>query len=118
MVLVAEIGGRIAGMSSAGLARDRTLGFDGEVYTLYIDPAYYAQGAGRSLLAAAFAGLAKQGCRSCVIWAHAQNNARYFYERMGGKLVAERVAQLAGDPVPEIAFGWTSLEPVQPSAAR
>jgi len=118
MVLVAEIGGRMAGMLSAGPARDRSLGFDGEVYTLYVDPAHYGEGAGRSLLAAAFARLAKQGCRSCVIWAHAQNNARFFYERMGGKLVAERTAQLAGDPVPEIAFGWASLEPVQPSAAR
>ncbi|MBV8977292.1 MAG: GNAT family N-acetyltransferase [Alphaproteobacteria bacterium] len=118
IVLVAEIGGRVAGMLSAGPSRDRTLGFDGEVYTLYVDPAHYGEGAGRNLLAAAFSQLRKRGCRSCLIWAHAQNHARFFYERMGGRLVAERTAKMMGDPVPEVAFGWKSLETVQQSPAR
>jgi len=119
LVLVAEIEKRgVVGMTSAGPSRDRTLGFDGEVYTLYIDPAYYGQGAGARLLNGAFAQLRKRGCKSCVIWAHAQNNARFFYERMGGRLVAERTARMMGDPVPEVAFGWKTLELVERSTAR
>jgi GNAT superfamily N-acetyltransferase len=119
LVLVAELEKHgMVGMLSAGPSRDRTLGFDGEVYTLYVDPAFYGQGAGAKLLSGAFAQLRKRGCRSCVIWAHAGNNARFFYERMGGRLVAERTARMMGDPVPEIAFGWKTLELVERSEAR
>jgi L-amino acid N-acyltransferase YncA len=119
LVLVAELEKHgVIGQLSAGPARDRTLGFDGEVYTLYIDPAFYGQGAGARLLSGAFARLRKRGSRSCVIWAHAKNNARFFYERMGGRLVAERTARMMGDPVPEIAFGWKTLELVERSEAR
>jgi GNAT superfamily N-acetyltransferase len=99
----------IIGMTSFGRARDGALGLDGEVYTLYVDPGYLGRGAGRALLSASFSGLAARQCRSCVIWAHAQNNARFFYEAMGGKPVAERVTQLTGAPTPEIAFGWASI---------
>jgi hypothetical protein len=47
-VLVAErpeIG--IVGMTSFGAARDSSLGLDGEIYTLYVDPAHFGGGAGR-----------------------------------------------------------------------
>ncbi|MDE2181502.1 MAG: GNAT family N-acetyltransferase [Alphaproteobacteria bacterium] len=99
----------VVGMASAGPARDAGLGFDGEVYTLYVDPAFYGRGAGRALLKGAFQALRKKGMTSCVIWAHARNNARFFYEAMGGRLIAERQAQLMGELVPETAFGWKTL---------
>ncbi|HEY5347544.1 MAG TPA: GNAT family N-acetyltransferase [Rhizomicrobium sp.] len=99
----------VIGMASFGRARDGALGLDGEVYTLYVDPAFLGRGAGRALLSAAFAGLSARKCDSCVIWAHAQNNARFFYEAMGGRLVAERVNRLMGTPTPEAAFGWTEI---------
>jgi GNAT superfamily N-acetyltransferase len=110
MVLVAEDEkGRIIGMSSMGRARDAGTGYDGEIYTLYIDPLMTGRGAGRSLLAGAFAALAERGYAKCIIWAHAGNPARFFYEAMGGKAVAERTTAMMGVPVPEIAFGWARL---------
>jgi L-amino acid N-acyltransferase YncA len=108
----------IVGMASLGPSRDAVLGFDGEVYTLYVDPAFYGRGVGRALLKSAFASLRKNGMTSCVIWAHARNNARFFYEAMGGRLVAERSAQLMGEPVPEAAYGWKTLAVAERSAAR
>lgn len=99
----------ILGMASFGPARDRALAFDGEVYTLYVDPSFYGQGVGRALLRAAFADLRARGFSSCVIWAHAKNPARFFYEAMGGRLVASRTAHMMGDAVPEAAFGWPRL---------
>lgn len=109
-VLVAEspIHG-IIGMASFGVARDRGLGLDAEVYTLYVDPAHFGCGAGRALLKGAFAALHVRGFSSCVIWAHAHNPARFFYEALGGRLVAERHTRMMGDPVPEIGFGWPKL---------
>ena len=118
-VLVAEDGARgILGMTSFGPSRDRILGFDGEVFTLYVDPGVYGNGIGRALLSGAFDWMAARDYGSCVIWAHAKNNARFFYEKMGGRLVAERSARMMGDPVPEAAFGWRRLALAEKSAVR
>jgi ribosomal protein S18 acetylase RimI-like enzyme len=99
----------IVGMTSLGRARDSGLGYDAEIYTLYVDPAHTGRGLGRALLSGAFAALAERGHTRCVIWAHARNPARFFYEAMGGKLIAERTTAIGGVPVPEVAFGWPKL---------
>jgi GNAT superfamily N-acetyltransferase len=118
-VLVAEDAkAGIVAMASLGASRDRGFGYDGEVYTLYVDPNYVGRGAGRTLLTGAFAVLRARGFTSCVIWAHAQNNARFFYETMGGRSVAERKARMMGDMVPEVAFGWKKLALAVRSHAR
>lgn len=109
IVLVADSNQGIIGMASLGPARDRALGFEGEIYTLYVDPAYFGMGVGRALLKGGFSVLRQQGMSNCVIWAHARNNARFFYEAMGGRLIAERTAKLMGEPCPETAFAWKVL---------
>ena len=108
----------IVGMASCGRARDHALPFDGEIYTLYVDPALYGCGIGRALLSGAFGWMADREYESCVIWAHAKNNARFFYEKMGGRLVAERAAKMMGDPVPEAAFGWRKLALAERASSR
>jgi ribosomal protein S18 acetylase RimI-like enzyme len=119
IVLVAENPeAGLVGMASFGRSRDRALGFDGEIYTLYVDPAHFGRGAGRALLNEAFAMLRQRGFTSCVIWAHSGNNARFFYETMGGRTVAERKARMMGDLVPETAFGWKTLALAERSHAK
>ena len=109
-VLVAESADfGIVGMASFGPARDGAAGFDGEVYTLYVDPSFFNRGVGKALLRGAFDDLRRRGYSSCIIWAHARNPARFFYEAMGGRLIAERMARLMGDAVPETGFGWRKL---------
>jgi ribosomal protein S18 acetylase RimI-like enzyme len=110
VVLVAEDANHGAiGLCSLGAARDKALGFDGEVYTLYVDPAFLGQGVGRALLAGAFETFKQKKLRSCIIWAHAKNNAAFFYEAMGGRRVATRTTRLLGELTPEIGFGWRQL---------
>jgi len=109
-VLVAEEPGfGPVGLCSLGRARDRALGFEGEVYTLYVDPAFLGRGTGRALLCGAFEALKERKLRSCLIWSHARNNACFFYEAMGGRRVATRTTRLMGELTPEIGFGWTRL---------
>ena len=109
-VLVAEDSrGNIFGMTSLGRARDSDLGFDAEVYTLYVHPLVMGRGVGRALLAGAFSALSQTGHANCMIWAHAKNPARYFYEAMGGKLIAERTTNMMGMLVPEAGYGWGEL---------
>ncbi|MGH6872807.1 MAG: GNAT family N-acetyltransferase [Rhizomicrobium sp.] len=117
-VLVAELGDHgVIAMSSFGPSRDAPGGFDGEVYTLYVDPAHFGQGAGRALLRAAFLNLRQQGFSRCVIWMHARNNSRFFYEKLGGRVIAERTIAMMGGPVPELAFGWPRLALAEASRA-
>jgi GNAT superfamily N-acetyltransferase len=101
--------GAVLGMTSMGRARDLALGYDAEIYTLYVDPLMTGRGAGRALLRGAFQALGERGHLRCVIWAHAHNPARFFYEAMGGKLIAERTTSMMGVTVPEAAFGWPKL---------
>ena len=55
VVYVAEAeNGKLAGMTSMGRARDSGLGYDAEIYTLYVDPMMTGRGIGRALLAGAF----------------------------------------------------------------
>jgi ribosomal protein S18 acetylase RimI-like enzyme len=113
-VLVAEDAGHgPIGLASLGAARDHALGYDGEIYTLYVDPAFLGRGAGRALMAGAFETFKARKLRSWLVWAHAQNNACFFYERMGGKRIATRTISLMGAPTPEVGFGWR-----QPAAHR
>jgi ribosomal protein S18 acetylase RimI-like enzyme len=99
----------VIGLCSLGRARDGGLGFEGEVYTLYVDPAFLGRGAGRALLCGAFEAFKDRKLRSCLIWAHARNNACFFYEAMGGRRVATRTTRLMGELTPEIGFGWKRL---------
>jgi ribosomal protein S18 acetylase RimI-like enzyme len=109
-VLVAEsLQHGVVGMTSFGPAQDKAMGYDSEVYTLYVAPGFFGCGIGSALLGAGFRALRTSSYTSCVIWAHARNPARYFYETMGGRLVAERVRRMLGTAVPEAAFGWTNL---------
>lgn len=109
-VLVAEdaTAGAI-GLTSLGAVRDGALGFEGEIYTLYVDPAFMGRGVGRALMAGAFQTFKDRKLRSCLVWSHAQNNACFFYETMGGHRVATRNTRLMGETTPEVCFGWKQL---------
>ncbi|HKD46873.1 MAG TPA: GNAT family N-acetyltransferase [Rhizomicrobium sp.] len=109
-VLVAEAPRHgVLGLAGFGAARDRGLGFDGEIYTLYVDPDFLGRGVGRALLHGAFSALETRAFHSCLIWSHAQNHACFFYEAMGGARIAERRVMLGGQEVCEVAFGWKRL---------
>ena len=109
-VLVADDAAHgVIGLAGFGAARDQGLGFDGEIYTLYIAPDFLGRGAGRALLHGAFAALKTRAFHSCVIWSHAQNNACFFYEALGGARIASRQVLLGGQEVGEVAFGWKRL---------
>ena len=109
-VLIAEHAeAGIVGMTSYGPARDGAGSYDGEVYTLYVDPCFTERGVGRALISAAFADLRRRGYGAAIVWAHAGNPARFFYEAMGGRMIARRMARVMGNAVPETGFGWDRL---------
>jgi len=109
ITLIAEAEEGPVGFASAGPNRDSVLPFAGEVQTLYVLPDWQNQGIGRLLLQGCFARLSNHGITSAVIWVLADNPARFFYERMGGKRVGERDERLWGALLHEIGYGWGEL---------
>ena len=99
----------VVGFANAGRARPTNLPYDGEVYTLYVAPDHQGAGHGRRLLDALLSALRAGGCRSALVWVLAGNPARFFYEAMGGTLIATREEPFHGVVLSECAYGWPDL---------
>ncbi|MCG8509732.1 MAG: hypothetical protein MI741_10945, partial [Rhodospirillales bacterium] len=68
------------------------------------------------LLLSGFEEMCGWGMQSAVIWVLSRNPTRFFYEKMGGKRLAEREEALWGTMLPETAYGWTDLRSTVSSA--
>lgn len=107
----------VVGFASYGPQRTRIAGYDGEFFALYLLDEAKGQGAGRRLMGAMADGLLTAGVRSAMLWCLRDNQTRWFYERMGGRRLAERSIQFAGTDLVEIAYGWADLVPLSKQSA-
>ena len=81
----------------------------GEIYTLYVQPDCQDRGIGRQLVTGAFTAMAGKGCRCGFLWVLRDNPSRYFYERVGGKVIAERQERMWGCVTDQVCYGWSDL---------
>ena len=110
-ILVAEIDGVVIGWVAFGASRDDDRGGGaGEVYSLYISPQRWRQGAGAALWQEACEGLAKTGYSNADVWVLETNDrARRFYEAMGCELdiTARKMFESGGQAIPEVRYSVT-----------
>jgi L-amino acid N-acyltransferase YncA len=123
VVLVAERRDTgVIGFGSAGPNRVRSSRFDGEIYTLYVQPDFQEQGVGRQLMNGLFRSLEVRGFKGCIIRVLAANPSRFFYAAMDGQICGEHTEPLWGDDVPVVSYGWENLaalgDNTKPRAAR
>ncbi len=102
--------GGVIGFGSGGPTRDPALPYRGEIYALYLDDRFHGQGLGRRLFGALSGALAARFGPSLIVWVLDGNPARYFYEVMGGRRVAERADTFRGAPIRELGYGWEDTE--------
>lgn len=102
---VAEWEQRIVGIASGGLSRVRRE-ITGEIYVLYVLRSCHGRGIGRALFDACHYELARCGHRGLMIWVLADNPARGFYERLGGKLAGEAQVAIGGARLREVSYAW------------
>lgn len=101
--------GGVVGFGSCGRLRSPFVGYDGEIYMLYVLPDAQGAGIGRQLLRALFASLVAAGSHSCLVWVVRANPARFFYERLGARLVLQRRIAIGGESVECLGYGWDDL---------
>ncbi len=82
----------------------------GEVFTLYVLPEFQDRGIGRQLLAASFSALSERGCERAFLWVISNNPSQFFYERVGGRRIANRTERLWGADLDQTAYGWGDLK--------
>jgi L-amino acid N-acyltransferase YncA len=99
----------IVGFGTCGSQRGQLAGFDGEVYTLYLLDSVHGQGLGRRLMTAMASELCGRGWHSGLVWVLRDNPARWFYEHLGGRRLAEQTILLARTVLPQVAYGWRDL---------
>lgn len=109
---------RILGFGNCGPQRELAFDYAGEIYTLYVAPEWQGLGLGRQLLLTLFARLMHCGHRSALVWVVRANPSRFFYERLGGKLVLSRKVPVGGEPVDACGYGWSDLRAVLDRQAR
>ncbi|HJS84467.1 MAG TPA: GNAT family N-acetyltransferase [Acetobacteraceae bacterium] len=113
---------RLVGFATSGPARwsdvmGRRLA-DGEIETLYVLDDWHERGLGRRLVRAAAASLLEAGCRTLFLWVLRDNPSRWFYERLGGRAVADATIMVGGRPVVQTAFVWDPIEKLLEQSAR
>lgn len=106
-LLVLEVAGKVAGYVTFGKSRARGA-YKGEIYELYMSPAYQGLGLGEHLFEAARSELDQRSLRGLVVWALVENQmACHFYWRRGGRPVAS-VWELFGlKRLEKVAFVWS-----------
>jgi L-amino acid N-acyltransferase YncA len=114
VLVAADTKSNIYGFASAGPSRERSLPYEGEVYTLYVAPGWTGQGIGAALLSSVFRLFSKGGYNGMIIWALSDNPSRFFYEAMGGTLAAERNHPMWGKTFREIGYAWPKLDLARP----
>ncbi|WP_298263990.1 GNAT family N-acetyltransferase [Acidocella sp.] len=99
----------VLGFCSASRSRESRLG-DGEIETLYMLDDYQNRGLGGQLLRNAARHLWQIGCRSVYAWVLRENPSRYFYQRLGGKCIAEGTTIVGGETFAQSAYAWDPIE--------
>jgi GNAT superfamily N-acetyltransferase len=108
-LVACNMGGSIVGFVSGGAERTGRLGYEGELYAIYLLQVAQRQGLGTLLVLHFVRELRVRGFGSMAVWVLAANPFRKFYEALGGKVVAEQQIECGGESFTESAYGWQDL---------
>ncbi|MDR3773521.1 MAG: GNAT family N-acetyltransferase [Terracidiphilus sp.] len=109
-IFVAQDEWGIFGFISGGELRDPMDGYDCELYAIYLLPANQRRGVGQELALTLRESFLMNGFSGMVVWVLERNLPGIsFYKRLGGIQIAQRMIEIGGAELPELAFGWPVL---------
>jgi GNAT superfamily N-acetyltransferase len=108
-LVACNVDGSIVGFLSGGAERTGRLGYESELYAIYLLQHAQRQRLGTVLVQYFVRELRARGFASMAVWVLAANPFREFYEALGGKVVAEQQIERGGQSFTESAYGWQDL---------
>jgi GNAT superfamily N-acetyltransferase len=102
--------GQVVGFASGGAERSGDPIYTGELYAISLLASHHGHGLGRQLVISLVNRLLQDGLTTLLVWVLAQNPARRFYERLGGRPVYEKTVMTDGVPLLEIGYGWQDIQ--------
>lgn len=108
-IFVADMDKVVCGFISGGRLREPLVGYDGEIYAVYILPEAQRHGCGRAMMRRMAQVLSEDGLKSMAVWVLEKNPACEFYARLGGKRAAEQEIEIGGAKLVEVAYGGSNL---------
>jgi GNAT superfamily N-acetyltransferase len=99
----------IVGFATGGPERDGNGVYRGELHAAYLLADSRRIGIGRRLVAAVAGRLVEAGYESMLVWVLADNPSRRFYKALGGKFVSDKVVEIGGARLIEVAYGWPDI---------
>jgi GNAT superfamily N-acetyltransferase len=116
--LVAEDAGSLCGFINGGPLRELLGEHDCEIFAIYILAGAQRHGIGKDLMHALAETLARGGYQRPLVWVLAENPSRDFYARLGGRRVADKLIDIGGAELVEVAYGWESMDDLLRRASR
>jgi hypothetical protein len=110
ILIIVENEPRLAGFGGGRQqeADEQPKGYAYQANAFYLDPTFEGSGASLVLLGGLKEELVKRNATSICAWCLADNRlARNFYEKRGGKLIADAITPAEYNEVaPHVAYGW------------
>ena len=111
IVLVIVKGGKIIGFACGSeVKEDEYPEYDGDVTSVYLYKEEQGNGYGKQLLDALFKEFHHVGFRNAIVKVLDQNDSRYFYERLGAKLLDSQEVPQYGEGLKLLTYAWESLQ--------
>ncbi|MCD2185155.1 GNAT family N-acetyltransferase [Rhizobium sp. GN54] len=101
--------GELVGFANFGPARYATPTPVGEIYALYVLPAYQGLGIGEALVRAVARWMVEGGTVTLLAWVLSTNPNRAFYERLGAAPVETGFVGIGGHRYEQVAYAWRDL---------
>ncbi|MBN2858583.1 MAG: GNAT family N-acetyltransferase [Candidatus Delongbacteria bacterium] len=113
ILLVAELAGRIVGFCGGSPNDDENtkVKYRDDLRVLYILKEFQKRGIGIKLISEYVKIIKAMNINSMIIWVLEQNDSRLFYEKLGGKIVAEKTMNFGKD-LKVVGYGWENLNKI------
>jgi GNAT superfamily N-acetyltransferase len=103
-VYVAELDGGVIGFVSGGQIREPLLGYDAELFAIYLLEQAQGRGMGTALLRKLAESLRAKGFKGMTVWVLERNPAKHFYEKSGATIVNVKKIEIGGVLLQEVAL--------------
>ncbi len=100
---------RALGFCCGGPNRTHVSDYDGELWAIFVDKQSQRYGVGRKLFAATLSRLNEDGFDKMVVWCLTNNPFRTFYEKLGGKIVGDKMLKIGSQELQEYGYGFDGL---------